>query len=179
MRKYILPFLAGLFPYLIVAVFLYLLWFTPEVLYMALNLNITSPLLIFCLILLLCPILGFVCLMTGLLSADLSPSLLAKQNLAVKLAHIPMYVVFFLLTFLAMPLFAPFFFLLDISVLFLSSSFGISAIIRARQNGLISTGWAALHTILHYIFVLDVISAFLVWKRLRALSTPADARNDM
>ncbi|MBR7179064.1 MAG: hypothetical protein IKD27_06080 [Oscillospiraceae bacterium] len=177
MRKYILPFLAGVFPYLLVLVFLYLMWFTPEVVYAALNLNFTGPMLIFCLILLLCPILGFVCLMTGLLSTDFSPSLLAKQNLAVKLAHIPFYVVLFLLVFLAVPLFAPVIFLLDLSVLLLGSSFGIAAIIRARLNGLISTGQAVLHIILHCIFVLDVISAVLLWRKLNAATNHTSVGN--
>ena len=175
MRKYILPFLAGVFPYLLVLVFLYLMWFSPEVVYTALN--VASPSVTYYLILFLCPILGFVCLMTGLLSANLAPSLPAKWNLTVKLVHIPFYVVVFLLAFLAMPLFSRYFFQLNISLLFLSSSFGIAAIIRARLNGLISTGQAVLHIILHCIFVLDVISAVLLWRKLNAATNHTSTGN--
>ena len=72
-----------------------------------------------------------------------------------------------LLSFWVMPLFAPFFFFLDAAVLFLSSGFGIAAALRARKEGQAATGWAVLHILLHCCFVLDVISAFLIRKKLR------------
>jgi len=158
-KKRVLPILAALAPYLMVCVMLCVIRFTPE------RLQSVSPLHFFCLILLLGPILGFVCLVSGLRSA--SPALVAKWNLFVKLAHIPFYILIFLLTALALPLFAPFFFLLDAAVLFLSSGFGIAAALRARNEGHIATGWAVLHILLHCFFVLDVISAFLIYKKLR------------
>lgn len=161
MKKRVLPVLAGLWPYLMAGLFLYLMWFTPEVF------ASVSPVLLFLFVVLLGPILGLVCLMAGLRSADLSPGLLAKWNLRVKLAHIPFYVVIFLLVALAVPLSAPFFFVFDVMVLCSGSGFGIAAIIRARRNGLLSKVQALMHILLHLCFVTDVVSAFLICKKLR------------
>ena len=66
-KKRVLPVLAGLWPYLMAGLFLYLMWFTPEVF------ASVSPVLLFLFVVLLGPILGLVCLMAGLRSADLSP----------------------------------------------------------------------------------------------------------
>lgn len=159
MKKRLLPLLAALAPYLMVSAFLFVIRFTPELL------SLVSPLLLYGLILSLGPALGVVCLVFGLRSA--SPALAAKWNLFVKLTHIPFYIVILLLSFWVMPLFAPFFFFLDAAVLLLSSGFGIAAALRARKEGQAATGWAVLHILLHCCFVLDVISAFLIRKKLR------------
>ena len=161
MKKRVLPVSAILVPYLMAASFLCLLRFTPELLLYV------SPLLVYFLILLLGPVLGFVYLLVGLKSTTLSPTLLAKWNLWVKLAHIPFYMGIFLLAFLVLPLLAPWFFFLDIAVLFLSSSLGIAAVLRARKENCISTGWAIALGIAHCFFVTDVISAFLLWRKLK------------
>ena len=161
MKKPILPVLALLAPYLMIAAFLCVIHFTPELL------QIVSPLLVYFLILMLGPVLGLTELLVGLCSKALSPARLAKWDLIVKLAHIPFYCIIFLLAFLAMPLFAPFFFLLDCAVLLVGPGFGIAAILRACRDGQLSIGAALLFGITHLIFVVDVLSAFLLWRRLR------------
>ncbi len=168
MKKPILPILAGLWPYLLVGTFLYLIWFTPEAL------RDVSPVLILFAVVLLGPVLGVVCLLVGLRSGAVSPAQLSGWSLAVKLAHIPFYVAVFLLTFLAVPLAAPFFLLLDIMTLCTSSGLGIAAILRARREGVVKTGWAITHCFAHCIFAADVISAFLVRKRLRIAGLPKE-----
>ena len=162
MKKRILPVSAILAPYLMTGLCLCLIRFTPEVL------EVVPPLLIYCFLLLLGPVLGFVYLLMGVKSPSLTSMLLAKWNLWVKLVHIPFYVAIFLVATLALPLFAIGFFFLDAAVLILSSGFGIAAILRSRKEGHLTTGSAVLHTILHCIFVADVISAFLVYRKLKA-----------
>ena len=161
MKKRILPILAGLWPYLLVGTFLMFMWFTPDVL------ASVNPVLILFGMVLLGPALGTVFLLLDLKSRMLSPVLLAKWNLTAKLIHIPFYIVMFLLGFLVAPLAAPFFFILDVMALCTSSGIGIAAILRARREDGASTGWALLHIALHCFFVTDVLSAFLVRKRLR------------
>ena len=160
-KKRVLPVFAGLWPYFQICIFLYLIWFTPEVF-----VSISPVLLFFCVIL-TGPICGLLFLVTGLRSADLTPGLLAKWGLAVKLAHIPFYVAVFLLVMLAVPLSAPFFFLLDVMTLCAGSGFGIAAVFRARKENHISTGWAIALGIAHCFFVTDVIGAFLLWRKLK------------
>ena len=160
-KKRVLPVFAGLLPYFQICIFLYLIWFTPEVF-----VSISPVLLYFCVIL-TGPICGLLFLVTGLRSADLTPGLLAKWGLAVKLAHIPFYVAVFLLVMLAVPLSAPLFFLLDVMTLCAGSGFGIAAILRARKEGLLSNGWTLIYIALHFFFVADVISAFLLWRKLK------------
>ena len=160
-KKRVLPVFAGLLPYFQICIFLYLIWFTPEVF------ASISPVLLFFCVILTGPICGLLFLVTGLRSADLTPGLLAKWGLAVKLAHIPFYVAVFLLVMLAVPLSAPFFFLLDVMTLCAGSGFGIAAVLRARKEGLLSNGWTLIHIALHFCFVADVISAFLLSRKIK------------
>ena len=112
------------------------------------------------------PLLGLICLLVGLKSGSLSPALLARWDLAVKLAHSPFYCVICFL-FLVLPLFWSFLLVFDVMALCVSSGFGIAAALRARKEGQAATDWAVLHILLHCCFVLDVISAFLIRKKLR------------
>lgn len=161
MKKRFLPILAGLWPYLLVGTFLMLIWFTPDIL------ASVNPVLILFVMVLLGPALGTIFLFLGLKSKKLSPALLAKWNLTAKLIHIPFYIVMFLLGFLVAPLAAPFFFILDVMALSTSSGIGIAAVLRARREGLLSIWETVVHTLLHCFFVTDVVSAFLINKRLR------------
>ena len=161
MKKRILPIFAGLWPYLLVGTFLIFMWFTPDVL------ASVNPVLILFVMVLLGPALGTIFLLLGLKSRMLSPVLLAKWNLTAKLIHIPFYIVMFLLGFLVAPLAAPFFFLLDVMALCTSSGIGIAAVLRARKEGQATIGWAVLHIFMHCCFVLDVISAFLLWYKFK------------
>ena len=162
MEKRILPIWAALWPYLLVAVFLYIRLTPTE---SSEPVSLVPVICVGC-ILILAPILALTCLLWGMTSQIPSPAMLAKWCLAVKLAHIPFYLAVFLL-FLVLPIFGTFFFVFDAMALIVSGGFGIAAILRARKEGLFTTGRAILHAIAHCFFMADVISAFLIWKRLR------------
>lgn len=48
-----------------------------------------------------------------------------------------------------------------------SSAYGINAVARAKQKGSISTGFLVLNIIMHLLFVTDVISAVIVFVKLK------------
>ena len=52
-------------------------------------------------------------------------------------------------------------------LLITSSMYGVNAIRKARKKGLITKKYAAVHTVFHYLFVLDVISAVMVYGKIR------------
>ena len=109
---------------------------------------------------------------------------LARWDLIIKLCHIPVYVFLFLFSLLIllaiaapavlmMALFGiPSIIVMELVMMLTSSCYGFRALRKARQEGLADKKWATIHTIAHCIFVLDVISAFLVWKRLKAATNP-------
>ena len=165
MKKRILPILAGLWPYLLFAVFLYIK-LTPTQPHEPVS---QVPIICIFSILLLAPVLAMICLLWGMISHTLSPATLAKWGLAVKLAHIPFYVTVFCF-FLFLPVFGTFFFVFDAMAMTVGSGFGIAAILRARKEGLLTTVRTIGHIIAHCFFIADVISAFLIWKRLRTAS---------
>ena len=162
MNKRVLPLLAGIWPYLLVCVFLYIRFIAPAAD------GPVSPVpvfTVFC-ILLLAPVLALVCLLWGLKAQASALALLAKWSLAVKLAHIPFYLLIFVL-FMILPVFGVFFFVFDTMALIVSSGFGIAAVYRARKENCISTGWAIALGIAHCFFVIDVISAFLLRRNIK------------
>ena len=162
MKKRVLPLLAGIWPYLLVCVFLYIRLIAPTAD------GPVSPVpvfTIFCL-LLLAPVLALVCLLWGLKARSSALALLAKWSLAVKLAHIPFYLLIFVL-FMILPVFGVFFFVFDTMALIVSSGFGIAAVYRARKENRISTGWAIALGIAHCFFVADIISAFLLTRKIK------------
>ena len=162
MKKRVLPLLAGIWPYLLVCVFLYIRLIAPAAD------GPVSPVpvfTIFCL-LLLAPVLALVCLLWGLKARSSALALLAKWSLAVKLAHIPFYLLIFVL-FMILPVFGVFFFVFDTMALIVSSGFGIAAVYRARKENCFSTGWAIALGIAHCFFVTDVISAFLLRRNIK------------
>lgn len=162
MKKHILPLLAGIWPYLLVCVFLYIRLVHPSA-----NGPVSPvPAITILCILILAPVLAMVCFLWGMKAPASTSALLAKWSLAVKLAHIPFYLLIFLL-FLIVPIFAAFLFIFDAMALIVSSGFGIAAIFRARRENHISTGWAIALGIAHCFFVADVISAFLLRRKLR------------
>lgn len=100
-------------------------------------------------------------------------------DMAIKLVHIPFYLIMFAvgLVFLlamvvpALLMISPFIlmilFIIDLFLMLTSSSYGISAVIRARQKGRISSGTAACYIVLHLFFVLDMVSAVLIYLKLK------------
>ena len=162
MKKYILPITAAIWPYLLVCVFLYVRLVQPS----ADGPVSLVPVIIILCILLLAPVLALVCLLWGLKAQASAPALLAKWSLAVKVAHIPFYLLIFFL-FMIVPIFAVFLLIFDGMALCVSSGFGIAAVVRARKEDHISTGWAIALGIAHCIFVADVIGAFLLQRKIK------------
>ena len=162
MKKYILPITAAIWPYLLVCVFLYVRLVQPS----ADGPVSLVPVIIILCILLLAPVLALVCLLWGLKAQESAPALLAKWSLAVKVAHIPFYLLIFFL-FMIVPIFAVFLLIFDGMALCVSSGFGIAAVLRARKENRISTGWAIALGIAHCFFVTDVIGAFLLQRKIK------------
>lgn len=108
---------------------------------------------------------------------------LAYWNMLIKLAHIPFYlftVAAGVLLLIAMVV--PAFILLspvivfglmlaDLFLMVTTSLYGVNAIIRARQNKIVSRKFCVINTLLHFVFVLDVISSVCIFVRLRKYKT--------
>ena len=52
-------------------------------------------------------------------------------------------------------------------LLLTSSAYGLNAIVRGKKEGKLSVGEAVCHAVLHLFFVTDVISAVLVFRKIR------------
>lgn len=104
---------------------------------------------------------------------------LAFWNMIMKLVHIPFYLMIFLIGVMALvvmvvpvfvfvsPIIAITLMVIDFFLMLTSSVYGINALIRARRNGSVSTKFTVLHSMMHLFFVLDVISAVVVFLKLR------------
>lgn len=99
--------------------------------------------------------------------------------MALKLCHIPFYLGVFAVGVLlllsavvpALTLLAPaavtLLFLADLLLLLTTSSCGLCALTQAARKGLVPARYAFKHGLLHLFFVTDVVSAVLVYRRLR------------
>lgn len=104
---------------------------------------------------------------------------LAFWDMLIKLIHIPFYLIVFVVgaVFLlamvvpALLFVSPFLVfmlaVIDFFLMLTSSSYGIHALIRAKQSGRVSVKFAVIHSILHLFFVMDVISAVIVFAKLK------------
>lgn len=105
---------------------------------------------------------------------------LAFWNMLIKLIHIPFYLGVFLLgvLFLLAMVVPAFVFLspmlmvilavIDFFLMITSSVYGINAIVRAKQKGKVSTAFMVVNIILHLFFVTDLISAIIVYVKLKS-----------
>ncbi len=105
-------------------------------------------------------------------------------NMAVKLVHIPFYTgVFAMGCLLLLAMAVPAFLLVspvllaalaleDVCLMLTSSMYGISAAVRLRQKGLISSRSAILHILMHLFFVTDVVSAVCLYRQGRKRPRP-------
>ena len=112
-------------------------------------------------------------------TAALTPVELVKWELLIKLAHLPYYLAVFaiclmLLIAIAVPafmmavlFFVPWAVITDVILMLTSSCYGFSSIRRAKSAGSLEPGASLRHTVAHCIFVADVISAFLLWRKLK------------
>ena len=115
----------------------------------------------------------------GLKTAALTPVELAKWDFLIKLAHIPYFLMIFFMCLMfliaiAVPAITmaaftmiPWAIITDVILMLTSSCYGFSAIRRAKSAGSLEPGAALRHTVAHCIFVADVISAFLLWRKLK------------
>lgn len=105
---------------------------------------------------------------------------LAFWNMLVKLIHIPFYLVVFVIGvmfLLAMvvpglmfitPIIVFILAVIDFLLMITTSSYGINALIRAKRRGSVSTGFMVVNIILHVFFVTDVISAIIVFVKMKS-----------
>lgn len=90
---------------------------------------------------------------------------LALWNMLIKLSHIPFYLAVFVLGIGVMIL-IPVLLLIDALLLTVSSVYGIRAVLGAKRQGLLSPGKAVLHVLLHLLFVADVVSSIVVYRKI-------------
>lgn len=170
MKKHILPFLLAIWPYLF---FLFPLLPNPESTASAFALTYCA----------LTALVYLANIFFAVRSRALSIRELARWNLIIKICHIPFFIlVMFLGMLLALAVVAPavlmmavmvipVLVLVDALLMLTSSCYGFRALRMAKLEGIVDKKWAMKHTIFHCIFVADVISAFLVWRRLRRVNS--------
>ena len=177
MKKHMPPFLLAAWPYLLLVLLLSLTPILEEA-----GESAQYDLLVTCLSVAFQ--LFMVALFIGnavyaLRSKQLTALELARWDFIIKLCHIPVYVLLFLFALLMLIAIAvpavlmmvivmiPMIFLFDLVLMLTSSCYGFRALRMAKQEGLVDKKWARRHMIAHCFFVADVISAFLVWRRLK------------
>ena len=104
---------------------------------------------------------------------------LSFWNMLIKLVHIPYHLFLFLLGILFLaamvvpalifvsPFLAVVLSVISWLLLVTSSAYGLNAIVRGKKEGKLPVGEAVCHAVLHLFFVTDVISAVLVFRKIR------------
>lgn len=104
---------------------------------------------------------------------------LALFDMLIKLIHIPFYIMVFVIGILsffiavvpALVLVAPIMifilFVIDALLMLTSSTYGISALLKASKAGMVSRTFMIVNIILHCFFVTDIISSVIIFIRLR------------
>lgn len=114
-----------------------------------------------------------------------SAKTIAFWNLVVKVAHIPFYVIVFIIGILGallglIPVPFMFFigitvvfflFLGDFIVLFSTVSYGIAASLSGYKSGFLSQKEAVGYSVMHFFFCLDVIAAILMYFKIKKQSS--------
>lgn len=100
---------------------------------------------------------------------------LAFWNMLIKLIHIPFFILIFIIgmiflmamvvpaLFIISPIICFILACLDYILILVSSSYGINAITKMRNENILSKKEAVIYIIMHFIFVLDVISAIIIF----------------
>lgn len=104
-----------------------------------------------------------------------SSSQLLFWAMLLKLCNIPIYIFIFMFGTLAaiLPLgflLIPFLVIFDYIMLLPSTMYGISGIIQARREGKITIETAVINGILHFFFCLDVISAIIMFRKVKSIA---------
>lgn len=104
---------------------------------------------------------------------------LAFWNMLIKLIHIPFYLGVFLLGVLSLlvmvvpvfiflsPVLIFSLFLVDAFLMITSSMYGVNALIRAGKRQIVSKKYVVINIILQFLFVADVISAIVLYIKVR------------
>lgn len=93
-------------------------------------------------------------------------------DMLLKLFNIPIYIAVFMfgtmMAFLPKGIvITPFLVFFDYILLLPSSMYGISGLIQARREGKITTSTAVINSILHFFFVMDIISAIIMFFKVK------------
>lgn len=114
---------------------------------------------------------------------------LAFYDMIIKLIHIPFYLCVFVIGVVfiaamvvpALMFFSPMvvimLFVVDCFLMLTSSMYGISAALKASRIGMISKKSALLHGIFHCIFVTDLISAIILYRKIKRSINSSQATN--
>lgn len=104
---------------------------------------------------------------------------LAFWDMMMKLSHIPFYLAIFGLGVLlmvtmvvpAMAFISPFLIVIliviDLMLMITTSLYGVGALVRGYRKGLLSKVYMMVHIVLHCLFVTDVVSAVMIYFKLR------------
>ena len=127
---------------------------------------------------LICTVLFLVFAITG----SWDGAAIAKANMVIKLGQVPAYVLIFLLgTAYLLTIFTAaisvILLILDTMAILLSGLVGLTAVLRGRKA--LGGKGAVLHGILQFVFCADVVSAVLVYRRLRAAGPPQKANQHL
>lgn len=170
-KKRFLPILLGIWPYLVLV--LMGLLANEENQYYGLELLILSV---------LTAIVYILNIANACIGKQKDIKRLALMDMLIKLIHIPFYLLVFVIGAMALvvmvvPVFvfiSPFIVIMlaviDFFLMLTSSAYGINALIRARKDGIISSNFMVLHIVMHLCFVLDIVSAIIVFLKLRKVS---------
>lgn len=114
---------------------------------------------------------------------------LAFYDMVIKLFHIPFYLCVFVVGIvcivamvvpafvLVSPLIIMMLFVIDCFLMLTSSMYGLSAAIKSSRQGMISKKAALLHGIFHCIFVADIISAIILYRKIKRSTNSAKIIN--
>jgi len=114
---------------------------------------------------------------------------LAFNDMIIKLIHIPFYLCIFVIGALSImvmvvpaflfisPMIVMVLFLVDCFLMLTSSMYGISAAIKSSKEGVISKKSALSHIIFHCIFVTDVISAVILYRKIKSSINSSQTAN--
>lgn len=103
---------------------------------------------------------------------------LAFWNMLIKLVYIPFYIIIFIME---MCLLVSIFFagigrdfaseliVFGLYLMIVPSMYGVSAVVQARKRGLVSTAYAVVHSILHFVLVADMISAIVLYAKMEKI----------
>ena len=102
---------------------------------------------------------------------------LAFWNMLMKIIHIPAYVIIFMIgamltgqLIVGLPfglIIVPILVVIDVLLLCTTSAYGTCALVRAKREGCISTIFTVVNIILHFLFVWDVVSSIIVYRKIR------------